>query len=176
MNTNWQSWTLGWSPRDMATIASGFGTDCNRHGQRFQTNEMPGLVLPLHHLTNILWFWIVLFFAIHPHDLQWYVMLCPVTMERVWLVGTLWVVHHPRHLPPPFIHLLIYITIIVKTLYRRVVFVTILTTSFFTELKKWQIRPTDTDTKTEILKYKYTTNTPQMWWWCREGNGGRDWA
>ena len=77
-------------------------------------------------------------------------------------MGTLWVVHHPRHLPTPFIHLLIYITIIVVTMYRRVVFVTILTTSFFTELKKWQIRPTDIDTKTEILKYKYTTNTPQM--------------
>ena len=38
--------------------------------------------------------------------------------------------------PTPFIHLLIYITIIVMTMYRRVVFVTILTTSFFTELKK----------------------------------------
>ena len=72
--------------------------------------------------------------------------------------------------PTPFIHLLIYITIIVKTLYRRVVFVTILTTSFFTELKKWQIRPTDTDTKTEI--HKYPSNVmmmPRGQWWERLG-------
>ena len=156
----------------MATIASGFGTDCNRHGQRFQTNEMPGLVLALHHLTNILWFLIVLFFAIHPHDLQWYVMLCPVTMERVWLVGTLWVVHHPRHLPPPFIHLLIYITIIVVTMYRRVVFVTILTTSFFTELKTVAHRHWYGNRNTQIEIHKYPSNVmmmPRGQWWERLG-------
>ena len=170
MNTNWQSWTLGWSPRDMATIASGFGTDCNRHGQRFQTNEMPGLVLPLHHLTTILWFWIVLFFCNPP---SWPPMVCNVVSSDYGacmisgnIMGCASSPPPPTPLHPP------------SHLHHHhcgdhVVFVTILTTSFFTELKK--VADTAHRHWYEILKYKYT-NTPQMWWWCREGNGGRDWA